>query len=66
MAGDDDYLEPGLQRARLEAILAAHRDPSGAIPAAALPALASDLGRLLDAVRGSGNTDGYEEALNEQ
>jgi hypothetical protein len=61
-----DYLEPSAQTARLDAILRAHADPSGAIPASAIAALTGDLAQLLDNTRRSGHEDGYEEAANEQ
>ncbi len=65
MTRDDAHVDPFEQRARLEAILAAHADPAGAIPAAAVPALTANLGQLLDAVRSSGTAGGYEEAISQ-
>ena len=62
----NDYLDPLEQRARLEAIIARHRDSGGAIAASAVPALTTDLGELLDTARSSGTADGYEEAINQE
>jgi hypothetical protein len=50
----------------IAAILRAHTDSSGAIPASAIAGLTSDLAQLLDDTRRSGHEDGYEEAANEQ
>jgi hypothetical protein len=61
-----DYLDPSGQTARLAAILRAHTDPGGAIPASAVAALTSDLAKLLDNTRRSGHEDGSEEAASEQ
>jgi len=66
MTSDDYYLEPFAQTTRLAAILTAHTDASGAIPAAVIPALTTDLRELLGATRRSGYDDGYEEASSEQ
>jgi hypothetical protein len=66
VTGENPYFDPSEQQIRLEAILAEHADPAGAIPAPAIPALTADLRQLLDITRRSGTTDGYEEALSQQ
>lgn len=53
-----DYLNSLEQRSQLEAIIAKHCGPGGAIAAAAVPALTADLTELLDIARSSGTADG--------
>ncbi len=65
MSGVDSYIEGFEQRQRLEVILVRHQDSAGAIPAGAVPELTADLDALLDAVRSSGKSDGFEEAVQE-